>query len=84
MTRTDRLGRRLTPGRAHTITDPQRRYLAMLIREAFRNGWTYRDVGCLDDNHLESMSQRDATEAIGRLKAAKQSGWIKEASNADR
>lgn len=81
---TDRFGRRLTPGRAGTITHPQRRFLAMLIREAFSRGWTYRDVGCLDDNHLESMSQRDATEAIGRLKAAKHNGWTKEGSNADR
>jgi hypothetical protein len=56
----------------------------MLIREAFAHGWTYREVGCLDDNHLESMSQRDATEVIGRLKAAKQNCWTKEGSNADR
>ena len=75
--RRDRFGRLLTPGRAGTITDPQRRYLALLIREAFRNGWTYREVGCLDDNHLESMSQRDASAAIERLKAAKDGGWAK-------
>lgn len=78
--RRDRFGRPLTPGRAYTITGPQRSFLARLIREAFRNGWTYRDVGCLDDNHLESMSQNAASEAIGRLKEAQARGWVKDAS----
>lgn len=76
----DRLGRPLTPGRSGTISGPQRVYLARLIREAFRNGWTYRDVGCLDDNHLDSMSMTAASEAIGRLKAAKDGGWAKAVS----
>lgn len=74
----DRRGRRLTPGRSHTISHPQQRFLAMLIREAFRNGWTYAEVGCLDDNHLESMSMNAASDAISRLKAAKERGWTKE------
>jgi len=78
--RCDRRSRPLTPGRAYTITDPQRRFLAMLIREAFRHGWTYREVGCLDDNHLESMSQNEASAAISKLKAAKDRGWAKEAA----
>jgi hypothetical protein len=73
----DRFGRRLTPGRAGTITGPQRQYLARLIREAFSKLWTYHDVGCLDPNHLESMSQRDASAAIARLKAARDLGWVK-------